>query len=464
MNASQNNFPRSRRFTYVASALGLLSAGALSIALIQVDALDRDYGTIRSDIQRYNTERTEALARRAEVLSDISQRTVEADGIGKRIADLIAQRDLLDAQIKQQTSSISEGADKLHATQVQAKAAADTIAEAATAQKNLVALRLQNADLENRIAANQSKIDQSNADVAQAQQEKNAADDAVAASDKVRQDKEAEIAKLNQQLRDLDGRQRQVADLTARQADLNSQIAKITKDIADKQRISQDLDATIAKLQDQAAKAKVSAAKTDADMARQEDNRIDLANQLSDLEKQKASVSGDLTSLAASADRARSDAANAEGTLKAAQNALVESEKALPSLKAQLSDVQSDLAAATAQRDSIKMEVTNLQALKAKAAIDQVDVERKSAEKVALETAVADLQSRHAQLAKELELKQSDLTSLENELSDLSARKGILVQKITELSDAKTPKSVEPPSSQPAPEQPSPVTQPAKPE
>ncbi|MFS8116841.1 hypothetical protein QD460_34710, partial [Rhizobium jaguaris] len=154
MNASQNSFPRSRRFTYIALTLGLLSAAAISVALIQVDALERDYGAVRSDIQRYNNERTEALGRRDSVLSEISQRSVEADGIRKTIADLTAQRDRLDAEINQQTASLAEGVEKLQAGQEQSKAAADTIAEAAKAEKTLATLRSQNADLEKRIAVN----------------------------------------------------------------------------------------------------------------------------------------------------------------------------------------------------------------------------------------------------------------------------------------------------------------------
>lgn len=457
MNASQNNFPKSRRFTFVALALGVLSAGAVSVALLQVDALERDYGAIRADVQRYNTERTEALGRRDDVLSEISQRSVEADGVRKTIAVLNAQRDRLSAEIKQQTESLSDGSEKLRVSQEQAKAAAETIAEAEAAQKTLVSLRSQNADLQKAIAANQSKIDQSNSDIAQAQDRKATADAAAAASEKLRRDRDAEVAKLNQQLQDLDERQRQVADLTAQQTALTSQITRLTKEISDKQRTSQDLDATIAKQQDQASKAKIAGAKTDADIARQESNRAELANQVSVLETKKASLNGDLASLTASADRARADAAAAEGRLKVAQDGLAESQKALPSAKAELTDVQADLAAAIIQRDSVKLEVTSLQALRAKNSIEKADVDRASAEKVTLETAVTDLQSKQAQLAKELELKRNELTSVRDELANLSGRKGVLTQEITTLNEAKASNvsalsAFPPPAVQSAPE------------
>lgn len=461
MNASQNNFRKSRQYTYVALALGLLSVGALSVALLQVDSLEREYGSVRSDIQRYNTERTDALARRDAVLSEISQRSVEGDGIRKTVADLMEQRDRLKAEINQQTTSLSDGAEKLRATQDQTKLAAETIEHAAAAEKALSNTRSLNADLDKRVIANQAKIDQYNTELEQAESRKTVADEAAAASEKIRRDKETEIAKLNQQLQELDEKQRQFVDLTARQATLTSQIAKLTKDISEKQRVSQDLDATIAKQQELASKSKISAAKIDADMARQESNRSDIASQVNVLETKKASLTGDLNSIAASADNARSEAAAAEGRLKVAQEALAEAEKALPGVKAQLGDVQSDIAVATNQLDSIKLEVTNLQALRAKYSIDKSDVDRATAEKETLETAVTDLQGRQAQLAKELELKQGELTAIRDELANLNGRKGVLAQQIVALDEEKTSKDVVQPP--PPPEAAPTVVQPATP-
>ena len=288
MNVSHNNFPRSRRFTYIALTLGLLSAAAICVALVQVDALERDYGAVRSDIQRFNHERTEALTRRDGVLSEISQRSVEADGIRKTIADLTAERDRLDAAIKQQAASLSDGAERLRADQEQAKAAADTIAKAGEAEKTLRNLRSQNADLEKKMSATQAKVEQLNADVARAEDKKRTTDDALATNEKVRRDREAEISRLSSEIQNLDEKQREVSDLEARQTTLAPQIAKMTKDIADKQRELQELDPDIAKLQDQAAKAKTSAAKIEADMARQDSSRADLAEQVSALETQES--------------------------------------------------------------------------------------------------------------------------------------------------------------------------------
>ncbi|MFS8116701.1 hypothetical protein QD460_33975, partial [Rhizobium jaguaris] len=255
-----------------------------------------------------------------------------------------------------------------------------------------------------------------------------------------------------------------VADLTARQASLTAQMTKITKDIGDKQRASQDLDATIAKLQDQASKAKVTAAKTDADLARQDSNRTDLANQVGALEMRKAALNGDLTSVTTAADRARSDAAAAEGRLKIAQDALAEAEKSLPVAKAQLNDLQADVAAATTQRNTLKEELSSLQALKSRTSADKADADRAAAEKAALEKAVADLSNRQAELAKELSLRQSDLNTVKAELAELNGRKGVLVQEIASLSDAKTPKQTDvapappaidaPTTTQPQPERP----------
>lgn len=440
---SHNNFPRSRRYTYIALTLGLLSAAAICVALVQVDSLERDYGAVRSDIQRFNNERTEALGRRDGLLTEISQRSVEADGIRKAIADLTAERDRLDAEIKQQTASLADGAERLRAGQEKAKTAADTIAEAGKAEKTLATLRSQNAELEKRISANQAKVDQSNADVEQTEDKKRAADDALAASDKVRRDREAEISRLTGHIQDLDEKQREVSDLTARQTTLASQIAKMTKDIADKQRASQELDADIAKLQDQAAKAKISAAKADADMARQDSSRADLAKEVSALETRKASLTGDLTSLTAAADRARSDMASAEGKGKAAQDAVAEAEKVLPVLKARLSDVQSEIAAAATQRDGLKAELADMQATKAKIGVDKADAARASAEKTALDKVVADLILRHGELAKELELRHSDLNTIKAELADLNGRKGALVQEIAALSEPKQSEATE---------------------
>ncbi|SCX31360.1 chromosome segregation protein SMC [Agrobacterium sp. DSM 25558] len=450
MTASQNSFPKSRRYTYVALALGLISAVAVCVALVQVNALERDYGTVRSDILRFNSERQEALGRRDGLLSEISQRSVEADSFRKTIADLTADRERLAAEIKQQTSTLAEGAEKLLASQSQAQQAADTIAAASQAEKTLATLRSQSADIEKKISSDQSKIIDINNDIAEAESKKRAADDALASVDKTRQDRDAEIKRLNGQINDLDDKQRQVADLTAKQAGLASQITKMTKDLADKQRASQDLDASIAKLQDVSAKAKVSAAKTDADIARQESNRADLAKQVSDLETKKASLTGDLAGLTAAAGRAREDVAAAEGRGRAAQDAVSEAEKTLPTLKVQLSDVQADVAASISKRDSLSAELAILLAAKAKFTADKSDADRAASEKATLEKAVSDLANRHTEMRKELELRQADLNSTRAELADLNGRKGVLIQEIAGLNDAKVPKVLEP-VTEPAP-------------
>ncbi|MGO7154756.1 hypothetical protein [Rhizobium leguminosarum] len=464
MSASQNNFRRSRRFTYIALTLGLLSAAAICVTLVQVDALERDYGAVRSDIQRFNNERTEALGRRDGILSEISQRSVDVDGLRKTIADLAAERDRLTAEIKQQTASLSDGAQRLRAGQEQANTAADVIAAASQAEKTFETFRSQSAELEKKISVNQSRVDQTNEDVAQTEDKKRAADEALTLIEKTRRDREAEITRLNGQIEDLDDKQRQVADLGARQAALASQIAKMTKDLGDKQRESQDLDADIAKLQDQAAKAKVAAVKTDADMARQESSRADLAKEISGLETKKASLTGDLASLASSAERARSDVASAEGKAKAAQGAVAEAQKALPVLKAQLSDVQSEIAAAATRRDTLMAELAYMQGVRAKVGIDKSDADRASSEKTALDKAVAELTGRHAELAKELELRQSDLNGVKAELADLNGRKGALVQEIAAMSETTPSKPTVAVPDQPAADgQLSAPTQPAKP-
>lgn len=449
MTASQNNFPKSRRFTYVALALGACSVVAVCVALVQVNALERDYGSVRSDIQRFNNERQEALGRRDGILSEISLRSVEADGMRKTIADLIAERDRLASEIKQQTEALADGAEKLRTSQSQAQQASNTIATAAQAEKSLATLRSQSAELEKKISSDQSKVLQINGDVAEAERKKRSADDALASIEKTRQDREAEIKRLNVQIDDLDDKQRQVADLTAREASLASQITKMTKDLADKTRASQDLDASIAKLQDVAAKAKVSAAKTDADTARQESSRADLAKQVSDLETKKASLSGDLASLTAAAARAREDVAAAEGRGKAAQDSVSEAERTLPTLKAQLSDVQADIAASLIKRDGLNVELATLQASKAAFVANQSDADRAASEKTALEKAVSDLTNRHAELRKELELRQGDLNSVRAELADMNGRKGVLMQEIAGLSEANQPSPMEPSSAQP---------------
>lgn len=464
MTASHNSFPKSRRYTYVALALGLFSAVAVCVALVQVNALERDYGSVRSDIQRFNNERQEALGRRDGLLSEISQRSVEADGVRKTIAELTADRDRLAAEIKQQTATLADGASKLRASQSQAQQAADTITAASQAEKTLATLRSQSADMERKISSDQSKIVQINSDVADAESKKRAADDALATVEKTRQDRDAEIKRLNGQIDDLDDKQRQVADLTAKQGGLASQITKLTKDLADKQRASQDLDASIAKLQDVSTKAKVMAAKTDADMARQDSNRADLAKQVSDLETKKASLTGDLASLTAAAARARQDVAAAEGRGKATQDAVSEAEKTLPTLKAQLSDVQADVAASMTKRDSLSAELAILQAAKAKIVVDQSDADRAASVKATLDKAVSDLTNRHAQMRKELELLQADLNSARAEFADLNGRKGVLVQEIAGLNDARAPKAPEPVTKQPpAGDQPIEPAQPAKP-
>jgi chromosome segregation ATPase len=199
----------------------------------------------------------------------------------------------------------------------------------------------------------------------------------------------------------------------------------------------------------------------DVDMARQESNRTDLVSQVNVLETKKASLTGDLNSIAASADSARSEAAAAEGRLKVAQHALAEAEKALPGAKAQLGDVQGDIVVATNQLDSIKLEVTNLQALHAKYSVDKSDVDRATAEKATLEMAVTDLQGRQAQLAKELELKQGELTAIRDELANLNGRKGVLAQQIAALDEEKTSKDAVQPS--PPPEAARIIVQPATP-
>jgi chromosome segregation ATPase len=199
-------------------------------------------------------------------------------------------------------------------------------------------------------------------------------------------------------------------------------------------------------------------------MARQGSNRADLAKQLSDLETKKASLSGDLASLTSAAARAREDVAAAEGRGKAAQDAVLEAGRTLPTLKAQLSDVQADVAASLTRRDSLNAELATLQAAKAKMVANQSDADRATSEKATLEKAVADLTSRHTELRKELELRQGDLNSVRAELADLNGRKGVLVQEIAGLNDAKTPKAPEPVAKQaPADDQPIDPAQPAKP-
>lgn len=443
LSTSQNNFPRSRRFTYIALALGLLSAVAVCLALVQIDALEREYGGIRSDIQRFHDERTEAQGRRERLLSEISQDGVKADGISKTIASLTADRDRLSAEIKQQEASRAEGAERMRTQQEQAKAAEDTIAVAALAETKLAGVRAEITEGERKISSNQLKIDQTNADISRAETKKRAADEALSSTQKSVQDRQADVIRLNSEIEYLDQKRREVSDLDARQTNLKSQITKLTTDLADKQSSSRELDTDFAKLQDLVSKAKASAAKADADAALLETSRADLSKEVRELESRKASLTGDVSSLTSAADRARGDAAAAEGRTKVAQDAIAEAEKELPSFRAQLRELQSDIAVTTTQRDTAKSELFNLQATQSKLGIDRADADRASSEKTILLEAVRGLSDRHAEVRKELELGQSDLNTLKAELADLNGRKGALLQEIAALSEIKPPKPVE---------------------
>ncbi|MGO7036293.1 hypothetical protein ACCT19_36505, partial [Rhizobium ruizarguesonis] len=193
MSSSQKTFHKSRRFSYISAALGLIAIAGVGAAIVQVDSLEKTYGAIRTDIARFNKERDDAQIRRDGILTDVSERTSEAEALRRAIAVLNAEKAKSAADLADQEERIAKASDTLKDIESRSAAANDAIAKAAQATKELADLRARSSDQEKTITTNQSRLDELNDGIEVAEKKKQTADDAASSSERERDRRLAEV-------------------------------------------------------------------------------------------------------------------------------------------------------------------------------------------------------------------------------------------------------------------------------
>lgn len=446
MSSSQTTFCKSRRYTYIALFLGATALAGIVAAIIQVDALERTYGTIRSDIQRYTRERDDAVVSRDGVLKDISLAKAQEEALRKTLAELQADKQKLDADVVSQNDRLATATKKFSDISARSQAADDTISKAAQAEKDLAALKMRAADQAKLIQNNDSRIAGLNTEIEDAERKK---EDAVAsATDVQRQQDQLEnnIKSLRSDVEDLDVKKRELSEVSAQTKRTQADLSQATKDLTDKTRQSSSLQSELTSLQAAVAKAKDASASATNEIADLEQQKAVLSKELTELERARARVSGEAATLEAASERARADAADAQGRQTAADNALARLNQSIPVARAEIDALKAEVATVASQRDALLGEVSDLKAAKAAFALDKSGADRARAEKEALEREVADQQKQLDQTKRESEIEAEKVAKLREDLALLNGRKGSLSQEVDTLSASKAalqPKSGE---------------------
>lgn len=91
MTSSNGTFRRTRRNTYLALGLAAVALATCGYLLVQINALDRDYGRIRNDLPHYQGQLSQALEQRDLVRQQVLEEQAELSRLTDAKADLDAE-------------------------------------------------------------------------------------------------------------------------------------------------------------------------------------------------------------------------------------------------------------------------------------------------------------------------------------------------------------------------------------
>jgi chromosome segregation ATPase len=437
LTSSEQTYRKSRKYAIVAGLFATASVVALGVLFIQIDALEKEYGTIRSDIGRFTADRDAALSRRDSLLEDINQKTVDEQSLRESISALNAEKGRLISEIAQQKEAQKQDTDRALELGLQAKAARETIAEAEKAREALEGRRERLETLDKEVGEAEAKLQQFSRSIDEAVSKERDTRRALATAEREHKAMLDLVKQLQGQVADLNSLKQEVAELEMQQKALSGQSTALSKEITAKQATISNLSSQIPALDSQSAKAQNRLNALSQDLSEQDGNRSSLLKEVQELEKQKASGTGTLASLQAAAASARQSASDAAGLLKAAEESLSQAKSEIVPLKSQLLELQSERASLVAQVDAARAEVARLEALKAEGKTTADAISQLNGQKSSLGDSIRTLSEQQARLRSDISNDQATLDSMRAQISELNGRKGALAQQMADLNQAR---------------------------
>lgn len=431
--SSAKDYPRSRRYTYIAGGLGLVAVAALGFVFFEIDQAEREYGAIKADITRFTREREEAVMRRDTLLKEISDSTRAQDDIEKEISALTGQRDGLASEVQKAEADLAKDREEI-ARLEQRKTEADAAIKAANDLRSSAGqLKVQNAELERAKNKLNVEIDGLKTDSRQAEQQKGQRLDDLAEAEKRLAAITQKISAALAEHANVESTQREIEALQGRRDDLNARITELTREIDDKQAVLLGLGNEITKAGQQVASARSGANEAQQQQLVVTSTKADLEKQVDALRSEVARLNGDKASAEASSQKAREEIATAEGWAKAAEERVTLAKTQLTQLQSQIDEGTRGKLTLDAQVDAARADLARLQAVAKQLGDVSTELASRMGEKKGLEADLNSLTERQSERSKEIESLEATLNTLKAELATLNGRKGALQQELSSL-------------------------------